>query len=38
MVYGMVVHQFIILGEEAYLEKEFGDEYQAYKRNVPRYF
>lgn len=38
MVYGMVVHHFIILGEEAYLEGEFGDEYLAYKRRVPRYF
>ena len=38
MVYGMVVHHFIILGEEAYLESEFGDEYLAYKRRTPRYF
>lgn len=38
MIYGIVVHHFIILGEEAYLENEFGDEYLVYKRNVPRYF
>ncbi len=38
MVYGMVVHHFIILGEEAYLENEFGDEYLAYKESVQRYF
>lgn len=38
MVYGMVVHHYIILAEEKYLEKEFGDEYRVYKRYVPRYF
>jgi len=38
MVYGMVVHHFIILGEEKYLEVEFGDEYRNYKARVPRYF
>ena len=38
MVYGMVVHHFIILGEEKFLEKEFGDEYLRYKSIVPRYF
>ena len=38
MVYGMVVHHFIILGEEKYLESEFGDEYQKYKSHVARYF
>jgi protein-S-isoprenylcysteine O-methyltransferase Ste14 len=37
MVYGMVVHHFIILGEEKFLEKEFGDEYRQYKARVPRY-
>lgn len=38
MVYGMVVHHFIILGEEKFLEKEFGDEYKKYKARVARYF
>ena len=38
MIYGMVVHHFIILGEERYLENEFGDTYRKYKRQVPRYF
>jgi len=37
MLYGMIVHHFIILGEEKYLEKEFGDEYLKYKKRVPRY-
>ncbi|MBA4408833.1 MAG: hypothetical protein C0397_05360 [Odoribacter sp.] len=38
MLYGMVVHHFIILGEEKFLEKEFGDEYKKYKARVSRYF
>jgi protein-S-isoprenylcysteine O-methyltransferase Ste14 len=38
MVYGMIVHHFIILGEEKYLEKEFGNDYKKYKSSVPRYF
>lgn len=38
MIYGMVVHHFIILGEEKYLENEFGDEYRKYKARVSRYF
>ena len=38
MLYGMVVHHFIILGEEKFLDGEFGDEYQEYKARVPRYF
>ncbi|HZL10839.1 MAG TPA: isoprenylcysteine carboxylmethyltransferase family protein [Prolixibacteraceae bacterium] len=37
MIYGMVVHHFIILGEEKFLENEFGDEYRKYKAQVPRY-
>jgi protein-S-isoprenylcysteine O-methyltransferase Ste14 len=37
MLYGMIVHHFIILAEEKYLEKEFGDEYLKYKAKVPRY-
>jgi len=38
MIYGMVVHHFIILGEEKFLENEFGDEYRKYKSLVGRYF
>ncbi len=38
MIYGMVVHHFIILSEEKYLEKEFGQTYLNYKKQVPRYF
>jgi protein-S-isoprenylcysteine O-methyltransferase Ste14 len=38
MLYGMIVHHFIILGEEKFLENEFGDEYVKYKAKVPRYF
>lgn len=38
MIYGMVVHHFIILGEEKFLENEFGTEYRKYKALVPRYF
>jgi protein-S-isoprenylcysteine O-methyltransferase Ste14 len=38
MIYGMVVHHFIILGEEKFLEQEFGEEYRQYKAGVSRYF
>jgi len=38
MLYGMIVHHFIILGEERFLNNEFGDEYGKYKSKVPRYF
>jgi len=38
MLYGMIVHHFIILGEEKFLEKEFGEEYKKYKERVSRYF
>jgi protein-S-isoprenylcysteine O-methyltransferase Ste14 len=37
MFYGMIVHHFIVLAEEKYLEKEFGNEYRKYKSRVPRY-
>jgi protein-S-isoprenylcysteine O-methyltransferase Ste14 len=37
MIYGMVVHHFIILGEEKYLETVFKNQYQSYKAQVPRY-
>jgi len=38
MIYGMVVHHFIILGEEKFLNNKFKDEYMKYKSRVPRYF
>jgi protein-S-isoprenylcysteine O-methyltransferase Ste14 len=38
IIYGMIVHHFIILSEEKYLEKEFGQAYLNYKKLVPRYF
>lgn len=38
MLYGMIVHHFIILSEEKFLENEFGNEYRKYKARVPRYF
>ncbi|MDP2334938.1 MAG: isoprenylcysteine carboxylmethyltransferase family protein [Bacteroidota bacterium] len=38
MIYGTIVHHFIILGEEKFLENEFGDEYRKYKTRVSRYF
>ena len=37
MIYGMVVHHFIILEEEKYLESQFTDQYRNYKASVPRY-
>ncbi|HEY2745533.1 MAG TPA: isoprenylcysteine carboxylmethyltransferase family protein [Polyangia bacterium] len=33
----MTVHYTAVLGEEAYLEEKFGDEYRAFKRRVRRY-
>ena len=32
-----LVHYGIILPEERYLERKFGDEYRRYKTKVPRY-
>ncbi len=32
-----LVHYGIILREERYLERKFGDEYRSYKKKVPRY-
>lgn len=37
MIYGMIVHHFIILGEEKFLAGKFGHEYQVYKSKVSRY-
>jgi protein-S-isoprenylcysteine O-methyltransferase Ste14 len=33
-----LLHYGIILREEHYLERKFGDEYRRYKTNVPRYW
>jgi protein-S-isoprenylcysteine O-methyltransferase Ste14 len=33
-----LVHYGIILREERYLERKFGEEYRSYKTKVPRYF
>src|ERR1700730_14056168 len=33
-----LVHYGIILREERYLEREFGDEYRCYRKKVPRYW
>jgi len=38
MIYGMIVHHFIILCEEKFLDSQFGDKYKQYKSFVPRYF
>ncbi len=32
-----LVHYGIVLREESYLERQFGDEYLRYKKRVPRY-
>lgn len=37
MIYGMVVHHFIIIEEEKYLESQFNEQYRQYKSSVPRY-
>jgi hypothetical protein len=33
-----IAFHFVILAEEGYLEKSFGETYLAYKREVPRFF
>jgi len=33
-----LVHYGIILREERYLERKFGDEYRRYNAKVPRYW
>ncbi len=33
----LVMHFGVVLREERYLERKFGDDYRAYKRGVPRY-
>jgi len=36
-VYSLTIYHFIILGEEKFLEKRFGEKYLAYKGKVGRY-
>ncbi len=36
-VYSIIIYNFIIIGEEKFLEKRFGSEYINYKRKVRRY-
>lgn len=36
-LYSIIVYHFIILGEEAFLEKRFGSQYLYYKKKVRRY-
>jgi protein-S-isoprenylcysteine O-methyltransferase Ste14 len=34
---GILLHRHVVLREESYLEKKFGDAYRQYKERVPRY-
>ncbi len=36
-IYSIIIYHYIIIGEEHFLEKRFGNEYMTYKRNVRRY-
>jgi len=36
-IYSMIVYHLIIIGEEKFLEKAFGEDYKRYKRKVRRY-
>jgi protein-S-isoprenylcysteine O-methyltransferase Ste14 len=36
-ILGIAIHHYIVLNEEKFLEKEFGNEYQEYKNRVRRY-
>lgn len=36
-VYSIIIYHLIILGEESFLNKRFGDAYSKYKKTVPRY-
>jgi protein-S-isoprenylcysteine O-methyltransferase Ste14 len=37
IVGALVMHFGVVLREERYLERKFGDEYRRYKESVPRY-
>ena len=37
VVGALVMHFGVVLREERYLERKFGDEYRRYKQSVPRY-
>jgi len=32
-----VIHHYIMIGEEKFLERQYGEEYRLYKRKVSRY-
>lgn len=36
-VFSLIVHHFIILSEEKFMERSFGDQYLSYKSRVARY-
>jgi protein-S-isoprenylcysteine O-methyltransferase Ste14 len=36
-IYSMIVYHLIIIGEEKFLEKAFGEDYKGYKKKVRRY-
>ncbi len=38
IVLALVIHYGVVLREERYLERRFGQEYLRYKERVPRYF
>jgi len=33
----VLLHYGVVLREERYLERKFGDDYRTYKKSVPRY-
>jgi protein-S-isoprenylcysteine O-methyltransferase Ste14 len=35
--WALVMHAGVVLREEQYLERKFGDDYRRYKSQVPRY-
>jgi len=38
IIFFIIQYNFIVKEEEGFLEKKFGDNYQKYLRNVPRFF